>query len=372
MTLGPPQFSLQLALLGAASLTLYFAGRFAMNVIPARVDRAAVRAWLAAMPVVLVSLMAIACDRPQVGLHLPIACAAAALTFGLGVVIAGRPAPQNAEGSRSWPLVLPAVTMVSLIALAGAFGAAAIATLGAFGALALAGWRNDPPRDDGADPPTRPRRDAYTAVGVWTAAAVASVVAGALAAVGLPALEALRQMPSDALATVFLLAPAIVVPMCFELLPPCRPIGWQASVSTVSKFALICLAVALPLAALAAAARPAIATYYGLTGVKRIATAPTTAPAAPPLFATSQPATGPATQPTTAPTREAATLGPLTLRYVRLPAVPQRADLLVIAAAALLLLPMSLGHFRPGRLESAALIGCYLFYLVLVMRLVMR
>ena len=355
--------TLMLTLLGAASLILYFAGRVVMGAIPARADGATARAALGAMPVFVVSLVAAAMDRPQIALHLPLACATAAMTFGLGTVLVGRPV--DGDGSRSWALLLPAVAMTLIATLGGALTLGACGAIAFFGGLALLAWRAD--ALPAVRPTPRDRRDARVAVLTWTIATLAVAVAGAMAMVGLPALERLRQMPSDALATAFLLSPAIVVPIVFELLPPCRPIGWSASVSSLVKFSLICITLALPLAAVGVAARPTIAAYVATTQVRRATTLPTTTPV---LFSSTRPAA--TTTPSDAAPPTAAALATNVVKYPSLPGVPQRSDLLVLAGVALLLLPLATGAFRAGRMEAVALIACYVFDLVLTMAMVVR
>ena len=369
--------TLMLTLLGAASLILYFAGRLAMGAIPARLDGPGVRSALAATPVMSVSLVAIALDRPLVGLHLPVACATAAMTFGLGAVLIGRPAratdatEANATtvlpGSRSWAFVVPAVAIALIGALGGALSTGVVVALATFGTLALVAWRADPRPTPATDVA---RRAGGVAIATWTMATIASAVAGAMAVAGLPGLDALRTMPSDALATAFLLSPAIVVPMVFELLPPCRPIGWQASVSSLARFSVICLCVALPLASLAAAARPTLAGYAGVTPAKRTAAPPTTSSTTPAgLFPTTAPATTRAVIPSASTSASAAAPQ---WRFPSLPSVAQRADLIVLAGASLLLLPLSLGAYRPGAAEAVALMMCYAFDLALTMAMTVR
>lgn len=390
--------STRLLLLGGAAAILYIVGRLLMSAIPRRIDGSSLRSMLGAITVLIVSCTAVIMQRPQVGLHLPIAAAAGAMSFGIASILIARGVPTNPQnvGFRSWALVLPAVALVFVGGLGGRADFQFLAFLLAYGVIALSAWLPDRTlaRPAAADesqtvaPGTfgetlvgtvqmpampvaspEPHATGARAAGshafallVWLGSVLLAGLAGVMAIYGMPALESLRHVPADALVTVFLLAPSIVVPIVFELLPPCRPIGWTASVSTLAKFALMCLCLVLPVVVLVTADVQVIRDWLNL----RDATALAANPAA-------NPATVPAGSPTTLPTvaNPSASSQPIDLSLPRLtfPSLPQLAlstDLLVLAASSLLVLPIAGGWLRPGKLEAAALFLCYVVNLALL------
>jgi hypothetical protein len=344
--------TLRLVMLGASAFMLYGAGRLVMGVVPARADRPTLRALLGAAMVLAVAIVAVVMGRPAIALHLPIACAAAAMTIGIGSLILGRDQPTTPSiGNRSWALVAPAVAITLFAGLSGRFDAIPIAALILFGAVAMLAWR-EVPEPVVAGEPSQIHRGKPTplAIVLWIGGIALAALAGVLVMLGLPALEA-TGAPSDPLAVVFLLAPAIVVPIFFELLPPCRSLGWDGSVSVLAKFALINLCFSLPIVALAQADAGLI---RGLWQANTVSMTATTAPAT----MSSQP-----TVTAVAASTDAATK----LEFPNLPAAPLRADLLVLTGAMLLIVPLAAGWQKAGGVEAAALVACYLLSLALVM-----
>ncbi len=334
--------STMLMLLGGAALILYIAGRFAIGSMPAHMDRSGTRAVIAIVPVLAISIIAIIMDRVTIALHLPIACAAAALTFGLAAIITGRPMPHGAPTNHAWSLLVPAVAMLLIASLGGRIDFTVLIALLMYGLLALTSWSEDPVEvemgvENAATSPTSPQ----LAIGLWVLGLVAACVAGVLAMYGADHLDAVRSRSSDGLVAVFLLAPAIVVPFFFEMLPPCRSIGWGGSVSSLLKFSLLCLCCVLPVAAITAGIAPRISSQYHFL----------TASAA--------------TQPTTVPTHVPATTDVIT--FPSLPIIASRADILVLIGVSMLLIPMSAGWLKAGKIEALALLLCYVLYLLLVM-----
>ena len=182
-----------------------------------------------------------------------------------------------------------------------------------------------------------------------------AALAGVLMILGLPSLET-TGLPADALSVVFLLSPAIVVPTFFELLPPCRGLGWDGSMSVLAKFALLNLCFVLPIAGLVQAD---VGIVHGLWDSQAIAT--------------SQPASRPTRLPTSAPiapttARVTAVVAATSqLHFPSLPSAPLRADLLVLLGAMLLIVPIAAGGQKPGAMEAGALLACYFLSLALVM-----
>ena len=341
-----PPTTLRLVLLGASAFMLYGAGRLVMGVVPARADRPTLRALLGAALVLAVAIVSIVMGRPGIGLHLPIACAAAAMTFGIGSLILGRTHPSDpSAGNPSWALVAPAIAITLFAGLSGRFDAMPIAALIAFGVAAMFAWREAPEVIVEGEA-SHVHRDAPTPLVIlfWIGGIALAGLAGVLVMLGLPGLET-SGIPSDPLAVVFLLAPAIVVPIFFELLPPCKTLGWDGSISVLAKFALINLCFCLPLVALVQADAGVIRGLWLANAISNTATA---------------------TQPATAEV-VAATDAATTIEFPSLPAIPLRSDLLVLAGAMLLIVPLAAGWQKPGGLEAAALIACYFLSLGLVM-----
>jgi hypothetical protein len=340
-----PPTTLRLVMLGASAFMLYGAGRLVMGVVPARADRPTLRALLGAAMVLAVAIVAVIMGRPAIGLHLPIACATAAMTIGVGSLILGRDQPSTAVGNPSWALLAPAIAITLFAGLSGRLDALPIAALVVFGAAAMLGWR-EVPQIAVVGEPAHVHRGKPTplAIFLWIGGIALAGLAGVLVMLGLPALEA-TGAPSDPLAVVFLLSPAIVVPIFFELLPPCRTLDWGGSISVLAKFALINLCFSLPIVALAQADADVL---RGLIRTNAMA------------------ATMPASQP--APAEVADTIDNATkLDFPNLPAAPLRADLLVLAGAMLLIVPLAAGWQKAGGLEAAALVASYLLSLALVM-----
>ena len=355
----PASSSFRLILLGASAFLLYGAGRLIMGAVPPRADRPGLRAMLGSAVVLIVSLVAIVAGRPDLGLHLPVACATAALTFGIAALIMGRPLPPGRIGNGSWALVAPSVA----IALVGGFGGrldvTLIGALAAYGIAAILSWREV---EDADHPVVRRGPPTSLAMILWIGGIALSGLAAVLVMLGLPALEA-GGMRADSLAVSFLLAPAIVVPIFFELLPPCRGLGWNGSVSTLARFALLNLCIVLPIISVVQADASVIRGIWATQTIAASTTRPST-----------QPATNRATQPTaTQPAIEAASADAATnLVFPALPTAALRVDLLVLAGALLLLIPVAAGWSRPGMLEAGALLCCYLLGLLLVMASVWR
>lgn len=332
-----------LLLLGGAVLILYIAGRFSIGAMPAVLDRAGPRAIVAIIPVLAISLIAVFMSRPMIGLHLPIACATAALTFGIAAVLTGRDAPADSRGNRTWALLIPAIAMLLIAAMGDRLDLAVLVALVSYTALALHCWQDDPvePVVHGADEPS-PTLSVRIAALLWFTGIAAACVAGVLAIHGTGHLDSVRGRPSDALVAVFLLTPAIVLPFFFELLPPCRSIGWTGSMSSLVKFALMCIGCVLPLVALAYAFEPRLRPYIHSLQASRSATQPATLPVHAVQISES-------------------------LVFPNLPTIATRLDLIVLIGVSLLLVPAGAGWLRPGKLEALALLGCYMLYLLLVM-----
>lgn len=373
-----PPTTLRLILLGASAFMLYGAGRLVMGAVPARADRPTVRALLGTAIVLAVTLVAIVMGRPGVGLHLPIAAATAAMTFGIGSLVLGRAhASGRAGGNPSWTLLAPAVAITLLAGLGGAMDLLPIVALLAFGVVAVIAWREPAELRAGASPPRMASGDDRVedspalmvvetpdmgkgrptplAVFLWIGGIALSALAGVLVMLGLPALET-AGVPSDALAVAFLLSPAIVVPIFFELLPPAKTLSWDGSVSVLVKFALMNLCFSLPIAALVQADAGVI---RGLIQSRSLAS----------VLPASQPASQPTTQAMTPATEavDASTKAASRLEFPNIPPAPMRADLLVLLGAMLLIIPIAGGWQKPGGMEAAALIACYLLSLSLVM-----
>jgi hypothetical protein len=341
-----PPTTLRLVLLGASAFMLYGAGRLVMGVVPVRADRPMLRALLGAALVLAVAIVSVIMGRPGIGLHLPIACAAAAMTFGIGSLILGRThPPEPSAGNPSWVLVAPAIAITLFAGLSGRFDALPIAALVAFGVAALFAWR-EVPEVVVAGEASHVHRGGPTplAIFLWIGGVALAGLAGVLVMLGLPGLET-AGIPSDPLAVVFLLAPAIVVPIFFELLPPCRSLGWDGSISVLAKFALINLCFCLPIVALVQADTGVIRGLWQANTISNTATS-------------TQPATAEVAASTDAATK---------IEFPSLPAIPLRADLLVLAGAMLLIVPLAAGWQKPGGMEAAALIACYFLSLGLVM-----
>lgn len=323
--------SMMLILLGSAALILYVAGRFSIGAMPASLDRSGPRALIACVPVFAIAIIGVLMGRPILALHLPIACAAAAMTFGLSAVLAGRAMPADAPTNRSWALVVPAVAMLLIAALGGRLDLGVLGSLVAYGMLALGTWSADPvePTLEGSA-----TTSVQLAAALWFVGIVTACIAGVLAMHGTDHLDAVRTRASDSLVAVFLLAPAIVLPFFFELLPPCRSIGFGGSVSSLLKFALVCICFIVPLTAVCAQYWPTLMPIVSALGTS---------------------ATQPATQP-------AATIAVLP----SLPVVATRADLLVLVGVSMLLIPLGSGWVKPGKLEALVLLVCYVMNLLMV------
>lgn len=333
--------SMTFLLLGGAALILYVAGRVSLGAMPTSLDRSATRAILAAVPVLAISLIAIAMGRSLVGLHLPIACATAAMTFGLAAVMTGREMPEGVTANRAWTLLVPAVAILLIAAMGGKLDFPVLIALVAYAAMCFQSWREDP-REAETHPEQTEAPSFRMSALFWLLGISAACVAGVLAILGTGHLDMVRARSSDGLVAVFLLAPAVVVPFFFELLPPCRSIGWAGSISALLKFALICIGCVLPLAALAQGVMPSIqANLQTLMASKAT------------------------TQATTTAVHNAKVVNAITLPG--LPSVAARADLLVLIGVSLLLIPIASGWLRPGKAEALTLLVCYVFYLLLVM-----
>jgi hypothetical protein len=265
------------------------------------------------------------------------------MTFGIAAVMTGREAPVDSTGNRAWALLIPAIAMLLIATLGGRLDLTVLIALVLYSFLALQAWREDPVEailDPG--PPIAPAVSIRTAALLWFVGIAAACVAGVLAVHGTEHLDAIRTRPSDGLVAVFLIAPAIVVPFFFEMLPPCRSIGWAGSMSSLLKFSLICLGGILPVTALAAALMPRI--NATLNNVQM-------------TLASTQPATLPS----------GVVEVPVALVFPSVPSIASRADLLVLVGVSLLLVPVASGWLRPGKLEALALLVCYVLYLLLVM-----
>lgn len=335
--------STMLLLLGGAALILYVAGRFTIGALPMSVDRPFTRALIAAVPVIAISLVGVLMGRPILALHLPIACAAAALTFGLSAIFAGRPTPADVPANRSWALIVPVVAMLLIAALGGRLDYSVLVALVAYGSLALAAWSPDPL--DAVPEEEAPEQGSFSlATGLWLLGLVTACVAGVLAMYGADHLDMIRARSSDSLVAVFLLAPAIVLPFFFELLPPCRSIGFGGSVSSLVKFALICICFIVPLVAISVPFQPMVK-----------ATVAAVSPA------TTQATTIAVTQPTLP-----MSFASIAAALPSLPVIATRADVLVLVGVSLLLIPLGSGWLRAGKLEALALLACYVMNLLLV------
>ena len=385
--------SLRGFLLFGALLTLYVVGRLTMGAIPRRIDSSTLRAMLGLFSVLVVGIVAVLMNRPNVALHLPISAAGAALTLGVGAVILGRgvPAANVFSGSRSWIFALPAVALVVIAAVSGRLDPVALLVLVAYGTAALLAWLPDrlapfaigrpvsasasETREAVNAQPIKPDAAAEARAGsrtfagvVWLGCVALTALAGVMAMLGLPALEAIRRGPADAVAVMFFLAPAIVVPMIFELLPPCRPTGWIASISTLVKFAVMCLCIALPAIALIGADVDLIRGWRE-TLAQSIPAATQPAAGLPSAATTPSATTDPAT---TAPADATFAFSWPELTFPNVPYIAITTDVLALAAGALMLLPIAAGWLRPGKLEAMALFLCYATTLALAVAAVLN
>lgn len=367
--------SFRVLLLGASAFLLYGAGRLVMGSVPARSDRPGLRALLGTAMVTAAAVVAILMGRSELGLHVPIACSTAAITFGIASLILGRSKPTGPTGNASWALLAPAVAIALVGGFVGRLDAPLLLALALYGLVATLSWRESGV-DDGAAPEsaTGGVQSRVLAMILWTGGVALAGLAAVLLMLGIPALEA-AGVRADALAVSFLLAPAIVVPIFFELLPPGRPLGWNRSTSVLTKFALLNLCFALPIASLVQADVNVIQIVWAQEVAAMTATSERT-PAEP----TTQAATAPTTMlvmpnttmPATEPADEAAPAAATKLIFPAMPSVGLRVDLLVLAGAMLLLIPLAAGWHRPGGLEAAALMACYLLALLLTMLSTLR
>ncbi|MFT3789459.1 MAG: hypothetical protein QM770_25305 [Tepidisphaeraceae bacterium] len=376
--------------LSVAALLMYFVGRVAIGVLPLRWRaRPLLRATVFAWPVIALSLMAVVDGRSSLAVHLPLASSVMALSIGLATLLMFGPrssiAHESGRPSKSWALLLPAVAMIGIGSVAGSIDVGLTIGLLLFGLLAIGGWRFEPlpllPTDD-PDPYVQPdpvqqrvrRADDRGTALLLLPMALLIAIGAACALAAMPGAEKLMPQ-APPLITLIILAPAIVMPMVFEALPPAPLVTWRGSISTLVLFAIINLCLALPIAALAERFAPKMPGLFGATAstVDRTTTRPTAD-----LFDDASPTTAPTTGPSSRPTTGAS--HPPTVLFksfnaegdLMVPSHVWRADVLALSAACLLLIPMAAGIFRPGWLEALALTGLYFLYLLLSLGLIVQ
>jgi Ca2+/Na+ antiporter len=376
----------------------YFVGRVAVSVVPARWDRAIVRAIIFAFPVLATSIGALIARRPALAAQLPIAASVLALTVGLGSLLLFRPSrradPSVDRPNRSWALVLPAIGMVAIAGAVGEVDGVTAGALAMFGAIAIAGWRSDrvdADEIDDADVPydantseadiAKLRAQRLGAPPLLAPLAALIVIAAACGLTALGGIERLGVGVSLRAIAPSLFALSIVMPMVIDAMEHGvrqRPRkSWRAGVSAVALFALVNLTFVLPAVAMthehvlpnlvqkyAAPEESAKQNFTRFDNEPGDSAAPTTGP-------TTAPTTGPATAPSTtqsAPAertfRDEASLN-VPDPNLQIPQSVWRADILALAASALLLVPLAAGLFRPGWLEALALLMLYMLYLLL-------
>lgn len=363
----------------------YFVGRVAVSVIPARWDRAVVRATIFAFPVLAMALGALFVKRPALAAQLPLASSVLALTVGLGSLLLFRPSRRVDatvdRPNRSWALLLPAVGMIAIAGAEGQIDAVTTGALALFGLIALIGWRRDRSDHDDDEPYDASVSEADLArLRVQRAGAPSYLVPLAIlivigAACGLTALGGIERLVAGSSLRAIapsLFALAIVMPMVIDAMEHRAHAGrvssWRAGVSAVTLFALLNLCFVLPAVALTH--------EFVVPRVMQPADASNDAARAnftrfdedEPDAPTTVPTTVPST--TTAPsTRDAAQIiaraGLQADPSLVIPQSVWRADVLALAAATLLLVPLAAGLYRPGWLEALALLMMYLIYLLL-------
>jgi hypothetical protein len=368
-------------LLLIALALFYFVGRVAISVVPVSWDTPLLRAVIFAFPVLAMSLGALYQQRLSLAAQLPIAASLLALTIGVGLMLLFRPArradPSVDRPNRSWALLLPAIGMIAIAGAVGQVDAATAIALALFGLLAVLGWRSDRPDVEEAEPydanvteATLAKLRAARAGSPGLLLPLAALVAIG-AACGLTALSGVERLAAASSIQVMapsIFAAAVVVPLLLESLGsagPRRALSWRGGMSSMTLFALINLCFVLPAVAMTH--------EYVLPSLS-----PTYNRPEPPTrnwsrfddesddeSPASAPATAPGTQPATTPVRPEVSVSTRLGLAGADPSLPLpqhvwRADVLALSAAALLLIPLAAGLYRPGWIEALALMLVYL------------
>jgi hypothetical protein len=345
-----------LGLLGLSALLLYLTGRVAVSCLPRRMDGPVARALLFMFPVSIASIGAVLINRPVLAIHLPIAVAVYCMTLGASVLMLFHPGVGKPEfaGRRSWTLLLPAALMILIAGFAGSIDGLVAACLIVYGFFALMAWSNPPERakqnqllleyEAGKAPP---QTSASSSILMLLPIALLMVVAVVAALYVLPEADKQFRTQADSVLVMFILAPAIIVPKVFELLPPARVMSFNDSMSSLALTAMLCLCVVVPCAAGLKLLAPPVVDYSG-AGLSAQLNAP--------------PGNPPTTRPASAPARPAVAPANVESRVLRIPVDVWRIDALALVIACLLLVPIAAGLFRVGLTEAVGLLLLYAIY----------
>jgi Ca2+/Na+ antiporter len=252
-----------------------------------------------------------------------------------------------AQWRRLWAFVLPAALLALLAGFSGFLSLNHALALLTEGVVILALWtvRGEMDHDarNGSDAHSARRGAGLRAIEMILAVAVAAIAAWA----GLRAVRDLSSglgLISGGFVTVVLVAPALVLPMIGTGMALTRAGLYHAAVTSSVGIVLLNLCFGLPL-------------VIGIWHSKPLWSSQVERMIAMVTPATTSPATVPAIEVSDPPANE-----PPKLRY---PLPVWRVDTVILILLGLVLLPLSVGRWMPGRFEGVLLICVYMIYLIL-------
>ena len=358
-------------MLGAA-VALYVAGRAAADATaggrPPSGGRLAVGHWV---PLAVVSAVAAAAGQFAVAVGLVFATAVGCLSLGLGTlaVVSPRPVGAPPAGRRTWPLLVPAGLLAMLAGFHRDVRPVDAIALAVEGVCVVALWAERSP----APPPDAEPVAVVPGRMPWPLRPVELLLAAGLAAVGaylaiggLTGAAAASEAATPGLLTATFLAPLAVLPILGSAADLTQRAGGGATDEAASGLvgaALLNACFGLPLVAAVAAGRARLVAALAVNPdlldgwhdwPRWLGTLPAVA------------TVGAATRPTVV-AASGAVSGAVSAT-VPFPLAVWRVDVVAVIALAAAVVPVALGRWPLSRAWGVALIGAYVAYLVLSLR----
>lgn len=358
-------------LLIGGTAALYIAARSAASLVPsgaAAPGRRALASWL---PIAAVAVVATLMKQAEIAVAVVFGTSVASLSLVLGAAAFAEGAPDDpGPWRRVWPFVLPAALLALLAGLSGRLLWWHALVFAAEGAVLLPLWLDRPAlAEEKSTSDSGPHRRAIRSMNALLAVALGAIGAW-LAVRGAVGVAHDMATSSTALITSTTLAPLLVIALIVDTTALARDGRASVAVSSTVGTVLLNLCVLLPAIVLLwypistgfVPTVPGIAVSTSAPSVDlsgTTTTMPATSPATKGSVATIPPASAPAMQPQ-AP-RSFAEVSPMTY-----PMVTWRVDTVLLVLLGFLLLPISLGRWRLGRVEGMALIALYAIYVLAI------
>lgn len=313
-----------------APLLVYLIARTLLRGLPVSMSRPIIRAGIIAFFLFLFSAAGVLTGHVEYALHLPVAVSAVSMTLGLGIVLMLKSDEAPLPHARRWPLIFPPILVLMVSALSGEIDMIFACSLALTGVVSIYAIEEKfLPVGIDRIPVTRTTGERLRTIALFVPGTIGVLIAAMLAPEAIERTGSQLKAGSELLASSWLIAPAMVVPLLVESLPTTRKHPLEDDAGAIVRLPLLAIGFVLPLTWLLC-----------LVDSQYISTA--------------------STQPTTQIVHHATKLF-----TTDMPSVILRVDGLILSAATLLIIPGALGVIRIARTEGICLIVMFLAYLFL-------